>query len=135
MLNLIKKYWIWIAVILLAFILYYAGSRGYADAQVWKEKIKMAEQISKANADLTDQMAKNQEAYDKRYLLQDITYRRQIDQIAAAKAESDQRFKLLQIKIKQVEAERDEILKKIYSKNELDLRFHLILVGKPKPAS
>jgi predicted outer membrane protein len=135
MLNLIKKYWVWIAVILLAFVLYYAGSRGYAAAQVWKEKIKMAEQLKKANAELTDQMTKNQEAYDKRYIQQDISYQRQLDQITAAKAASDRKIADLQIKIKTVEAERDEILKKIYSKNELDARFHFILVGKPKPAS
>ena len=135
MLNLIKKYWVWIAVILLAFVLYYAGSRSFAAYQVWQEKIKRAEVLAKANTDLTEQMTKNQEAYDKRYLQQDIGYRRQLDQITAAKAASDRKIADLQIKIKNVEAERDEILKKIYSKNELDARFHLILVGKPKPAS
>lgn len=130
MLIFIKKYWIWIVVILATlFIIYYFGNMGYALIQ---ERIKRGEAAVEANTKLTEQITNNQKAYEERYLLQDVNYQQKLNRIVIAKAVSDKKILELQKKIKEVEDERDAIIIKVYSKIDLDNRFHFILIGKPK---
>ena len=115
-------FWILVVIVIIVGVAYYAN--GQINNMIAIQAKTLQEQKTQMDARLVDERKKMETEYNQKIQ----TYQAAIANIQIEKAKLEIKYKLIEQQLAAVQAKRVEIENKIYTKTDLDIAFHSILV-------